>query len=81
MPALRPLDAALCSEAQTAATRVCDELLTTMSFVAACQPYVAFRTEPRPACSVRFDVRFSQTDPGNSVITTKLDGLLSFTVE
>lgn len=81
VPALRPLDPALCSEAQTAATRVCDELLATMTFVEACQPYVRFRSAPRPACTVRFDIRFNRADPANSVVTTKLDGLLSFALE
>lgn len=35
----------------------------------------------RAACTIRFDVRFSRTDPANSVVTTKLDGLLSFALE
>jgi hypothetical protein len=79
--ALRPVDAALCDEAKLAAGRVCDELAATMSFVAACHPYVHFSATPRPACAVRFDVRFGEANPANSVLTTQLDGLLSFRIE
>lgn len=81
VPPLRPLDAALCGEAQLTATRVCDELLATMSFVGECRSYVTYLTSPRPACAIRFAVRFNEVNPANSVLTTKLDGLLSFRIE
>lgn len=79
--ALRPLDPALCDEAQLAASRVCDELLATMAFVGACRSEVRYLTAPRPACAVRFTVHFTQTNRENSVLTTQLDGLLSFRIE
>lgn len=81
---LRPLDAALCSEARVAADNVCGELVATMSlFISSCRPSVVFAHddhEDRDFCAVRFDVSFSHENPSNAVFTTELNGLLSFSL-
>ena len=82
--ALRPVDAALCNEARVAADNVCGELVATMSsFISTCRPTVVFAHddhEDRDFCAVRFEVGFSHENPSNAVVTTELDGLLSFSL-
>lgn len=83
VPALRPLDEALCDEAAVAALSVCDELTATMPFVAGCRSYVRYldTDTPAPSCAVRFDVRFARDSPATGVVTPRLDGLLSFRIQ
>jgi cysteine-rich repeat protein len=75
---LRPVDASLCNAASAAAQDVCFELSSTMGFVSYCQPTVELADG---ACNVRLEVNFSRTSPDDAVFTTRLNGILAFTIK
>lgn len=74
--ALRPLDDA-CAETATVAQRVCHVLAADMPFVLECWPEVQPVDE---GCAVRLRVRFRDLAPDSGVFSTRLEGLLAFTI-
>jgi cysteine-rich repeat protein len=75
---LRPVDASLCNAASGVAQDVCNELTATMGFVSYCAPVVEFEAG---ACNVRLEVSFSRASPTDAVFTTRLTGILAFTIK
>ncbi len=74
---LRPVDASLCNAASAAAQDVCNELVATMGFVSYCTPVVELEDG---ACHVRLEVNFSRISSDDAVFTTRLSGILAFTI-
>jgi cysteine-rich repeat protein len=79
---LREVDSASCNAALATGADVCNELASTMPFVAWCQPTGALRSETDgDACDVRFEVTFQTLEPASGVFTTAFTGILGFTIK
>ncbi len=76
-----PVSAGLCAQAKAAADGVCSQLTRDMPFVGACRAATRLGTDPAgDYCAVRFNVSFSKVDRPAGVYTTRLPGILSFTL-